>query len=123
MRHTVPAVVAVMLLTAGSVSAHHGYANYATEHRITIEGDLQDLRLANPHVIMRIRTADSTLYTCLWQGATWVEREANVTPSTFKIGDHLVIYGAPARDAARKELQSLREVRRPSDGWAWVANY
>ena len=41
MRHTVLAVVAVMLLTAGSATAHHGYANYVTEHRITIEGDLE----------------------------------------------------------------------------------
>lgn len=62
MKHTVLAVVALMLLvTAASVSAHHGCAAFATEHRITIEGELQEIQLANPHVVMRIRTADSTM--------------------------------------------------------------
>jgi hypothetical protein len=112
----------VIALAGSSASAHHGYANYVTEHRVTIEGDLEEIRVANPHVVMRIRTTDSTVYTCVWQSALLVKMAANVTASTFKIGDHLIVNGAPSRDPDVKELASLREVRRPRDGWVWSSN-
>jgi hypothetical protein len=119
MKSTASTAIALLLLSAGSASAHHAYAAYVTEHRITIEGDLEAIRLSNPHVLLQIRTADSTLYTCIWQSANWVGSQAGVTAATFNVGDHLVVNGAPARDPSRKELASLREVRRPSDGWVW----
>ncbi len=116
-------ILAAALGSAATVSAHHAYSAYLLDHRITIAGELQDIRLANPHVILRIRTADNTLYTCVWQGASWVERNANVTEMTFKPGDYLVVYGAPSRNRNVKELASLRELRRPKDGWVWRANF
>jgi hypothetical protein len=119
MGRTVAVVVGVIAIAGLSGSAHHGYANYVTEHRIVIEGDLGDIQVGNPRVVMRIKTADSTVYTCIWQGAYWVKMVAHVTASTFKVGDHLIIEGVPSKNPDVKELASLREVRRPSDGWAW----
>jgi hypothetical protein len=110
-----------VLILGGSVYAHHSYANFyaPSERTVSIEGDLESLLYANPHIVMKIRAADSAVYTVAWQAVGWVERNAGVTRTTFKIGDHLVIVGAPARDPASREVTLLREVRRPSDGWRW----
>jgi hypothetical protein len=123
MRRMLIAVLSLLVLGTRSSDAHHGYADYVTERRITVEGVLEEIQFTNPHVIMRLRTADSTMYICIWQSALWVGQVANVTASTFRIGDQLVINGAPSRSANLKELASLREVRRPRDEWVWRANY
>jgi len=113
----------ILCLAGGrSLQAHHGYANYVTEHRIYVEGDIQAIQFRNPHVLMQVRTADGTDYLVQWQGASWVER-IGVTKDTFKVGDHIVVLGAPNRNADLHDLQSLREIRRPSDGWVWVAGF
>jgi hypothetical protein len=94
--------IAVLVLTATSVRAHHSYAGFydAKMRTVTVEGTLEDLEYVNPHVVMKIRTADSTLYTVTWQSAMWVKRQAAVSKNTFKVGDHLIIVAAPSRDPA-----------------------
>lgn len=122
MRRAALAAVGVLILLAGSSArAHHGYSTFfdPKERTITIEGDLQSLLYANPHVVMKIRAADSTVYTVTWQAALWVERQAGVTKSTFQVGDHLIVIGAPSRDPASHEVTMVREVRRPRDRWRW----
>ena len=99
MRRTVIAVVGVMMLAGSSVRAHHGYANFFLDQRVSIEGDIQEVRYANPHVVLTIRTADSTIYTATWRAAYQVER-AGVTRTTLKVGDHVIVTGAPPRDPA-----------------------
>jgi len=121
MRRTIAAVLGMSVLAGASVLAHHGYANFVDPavKTATIEGDLEGLRYANPHVVMMIRTADSTLYAVTWQSAFWVRQFAHVTPTTFKVGDHLVVTAAPSLDPASHDLARVREVRRPRDGWTW----
>src|SRR4051812_4756002 len=106
--------VTMLILGAVSASAHHGYGGFfdPTEHTVKIEGTLDNILYANPHVIMKIRAADSTVYTVTWQAASWVERQAAVTKDTFKVGDQLVIVGAASRDASSHEVSRVRQVRR-----------
>jgi len=103
------------------VRAHHGYGGFfdPKDRTVAVEGDLVSLVYGNPHVVMKIQTSDSSVYTVTWQAAQWVERQAGVTMSTFHVGDHLIIVGAPSRDPASREVTRVREVRRPIDGWAW----
>ena len=121
MRRTVLAVVGAVLLAGSSTYAHHGYTTFylPTERTVAVEGELESLLYANPHVVMKIRAADSTVYTVTWQAARWVERNASVSKETFKVGDHLVVVGSPSRDPASREVTLVREVRRPRDQWAW----
>jgi hypothetical protein len=110
------------LIVAGSaVSAHHSYSGFfdPKERTVAVEGTLEHMLYANPHIVMKIRAADSTVYTVTWQAVTWAERNAGVTKETFTVGDKLVVVGAPARDAASHQVTQVREVRRPSDGWTW----
>jgi hypothetical protein len=122
MRRNILAAVAVVVVCANTgARAHHSYAGFfdPKERTVAVEGRLESLLFANPHVVMKIRAADSTLYTVTWQARTWVERQAAVTKSTFQIGDHLVVIGSPSRDANSREVTLVREVRRPSDQWIW----
>ena len=122
MTRSVLAVVALVALAGGaSASAHHSYAGFfdPKERTVAVEGQLEGILYANPHVVMKIRVADSTIYTITWQARTWVERQAGVTKSTFQIGDHLVVIGSPSRDSTSREVTLVREVRRPADQWIW----
>ena len=119
MKRKVFAVAVSVTVVVCAVSAHHGYANFLTDHPITIEGTLENIQYVNPHVIMKIRADDSTVYTVTWQGAGWVARRANVTASTFHVGDRLIVNGAPSRNPEIHELSSVRLLSRPRDGWTW----
>ena len=121
--------LALMLTTAlvlwgGSLQAHHGYGAFydPADRTVAIEGDIERIAFGNPHVVMRIRTADSTIYTVVWQSAMWVEHNAKATRRTFRAGDHIVVVGAPARDPQVHEITRVREVRRPVDAWVWRAD-
>jgi hypothetical protein len=109
------------MVGTASIQAHHGYAGFfdPKDRTVAIEGELESLAYGNPHVVMRVRTAEATLYTVTWQSAYWVEHQAGVTKSPFRTGDHLVIIGAPPRDPASHEVTRVREVQRPRDGWSW----
>jgi hypothetical protein len=113
--------IGVLFLARPSLDAHHSYAGFypPTERTVQIEGDLESIRYANPHVVMKIRDAHATVYTVTWQAATWVEKHG-VTKNTFAVGDHLVIIGAPSRDASSTDVTQVRDVRRPSDNWHWT---
>ena len=121
MGRTLLAVVGAAVLASSTAQAHHGYASFfdPKERTVAIEGDVDSVHYANPHVVMKIRTADSRVYTVTWQASSWLERYAGVTKSTLHVGDHLIIIGGPSRDPAVREVTRVREVRRPSDGWNW----
>jgi hypothetical protein len=121
MRNAVALCFVVAVAGSATVGAHHGYGGFfdPKDRTVVVEGALVSLVYGNPHVVMNIRAADSSVYTVTWQAARWVERQAHVTKSTFHVGDHLVIVGAPSRDPASHEVTRVREVRRPADGWLW----
>ena len=118
MRRMLVAVVAAIVLAGGSALAHHGYSNFFTDRSASIEGDIYQVRYGNPHVVLTIRASDSTLYTATWGPVYQVERDG-VTKTTLKIGDHVIVSGAPPRDRTSHELMPLWEIRRPRDGWVW----
>jgi hypothetical protein len=120
-RRTVLAVVGVMILTGSPARAHHGYANFFRDRAVTIEGEIVEaVRFVDPHVVLKVRTADSTVYTATWLGASAFRHGAGVvTSTTLKVHDHIVVIGCPPRDPASQELYPLKELRRPSDGWIW----
>lgn len=108
----------VVVLTAGAAYAHHSYGAYYENQTITIEGTLETIRFANPHVIMTLRTEAQQLYTLEWQNLVQL-RHGNVGPTTLKAGDRIVVIGSPPRDPSSHMITLLREISRPSDGWRW----
>ena len=118
MRGTAVAVIGTIILAGSSARAHHGYANFLINQNVSIEGDIEEFRYANPHIVLKIRTADSILYTATWEAPKRVER-AGVKRTTLKVGDHVIVTGAPPRDPASHELMPVRAIHRPRDGWKW----
>ena len=110
----------LVLLTNGLVQAHHGYADFfdLKERTVLVEGTLEHLLFANPHVVMKIRTADATVYELTWQSPNTINR-SDVTVSTLALGDVLTVVGAPPRDPLSHEILRLCEVKRARDGWTW----
>jgi hypothetical protein len=119
MRRTLPAVVVLVVLAGISTRAHHGHADFLLSQKMTVEGTLDELRYANPHVVLKIRTAEGVVYSAEWQAASWLQYHAHVTLTTLRVGDHIVVTGAPSRDPTSRELVLLKEVRRPRDGWTY----
>lgn len=79
---------------------------------------LEEIRYANPHVTLKIRSDDGILYTALWETMNGVQRRGG-TRTTFKAGDRVKIVGCPPRDVASREIALLRQVTRIGDGWTW----
>jgi hypothetical protein len=111
-------VAAALLLTARAAGAHHSYAAYFEDQRVTIEGTVDSVRFANPHVLVTISTDAGEHYTIEWQNLVQL-RHGNVGPDTLKAGDRIIVIASPARDASSHMFSLVREMRRPADGWLW----
>ena len=122
MRRTLPAALAILVLAGSTARAHHSHSNFFLDQKVSVEGDIEQLRYANPHVVLKIRTAEGVVYTAEWQAASWLEYYAHMTLTTFRVGDHVIVSGAPSRDPSSHELVDLKEVRRPRDGWTYSVN-
>jgi len=119
MGRALPAAVVLFVLAGVSSRAHHSHADFLLSQTVTVEGTLDELRYANPHVVLKIRTADGVVYSAEWQAASWLQYHAHVMLTTLRVGDHVIVSGAPSRDPASHELVRLKEVRRPRDGWTY----
>jgi hypothetical protein len=121
MRRFAVALLVGTSIGGATLGAHHGYGGFfdPQQRTVLVDGTLEDLDYANPHVVMTIRTPDSVMYTITWQSPGWLQQAAAVTKTTFHAGDHLIVIGAPSRDARSREVTRIREVRRPTDGWIW----
>ena len=121
MRRTAVALVGiVLLLSSVGVRAHHSYAEFS-ENIVAVEGTLEKVLFANPHVTLTIRAKDSSVYTALWVAAFTLENRG-MKATDLKIGDAVIVSGTPNRDPHIHEIARLSEVRRVSDGWRWLKN-
>ena len=98
--------------------AHHSYGAYFEDRTVSIEGTVESIRFANPHVTFNLRTDDGDVYTAEWQNLIQL-RHGNVGPTTLKAGDRVVVVASPPRDPSSRKITLLREIRRPVDGWLW----
>ena len=119
MTRTLPPAIVILVLAGVSAQAHHSYPDFLLAQKVSVEGTLEELRYANPHVVLKIKTAEGVVYSAEWQAASWLQFHAHVTLTTLRVGDHVIVSGAPSRDPASHELIRLKEVRRPRDAWTY----
>jgi len=118
MRRTLLVAFVASTLFAAVASAHHSYGAYFEDQTVSIEGTVQSIHFANPHVTFNLRTADGEIYTAEWQNLIQL-RHGNVGPTTLKAGDRVIVIASPPRDTSSRKITLLREIRRPADGWLW----
>jgi hypothetical protein len=116
----------LLLLLAGATGsatlvAHHSFsASYRTDTSVTIEGELVQLVLRNPHSHMHIIVKDrgtEVRYAVEWSAAGDLGTQG-VTRETLEIGDVLVVTGSPGRPPYDNRIR-LTSLRRPRDGFVW----
>ena len=118
MKPTVFATILASTLFATAASAHHSYGAYFEDQTVSIEGTVESLHFANPHVTFNLRTDAGEVYTAEWQNLIQL-RHGNVGPTTLKAGDRVIVVASPPGDPSSRKITLLREIRRPADGWLW----
>jgi hypothetical protein len=118
----VAALALLVVAGAAQALAHHSFAaTYLEDKSVTIEGQLVQFLLRNPHsfVHVMVKEPDGSMvrYVVEW-GSTAQLGGQGVTRETLKIGDHVVITGNPGRNAEDRRIRLL-QFRRPKDGWSW----
>jgi len=116
------AAAAVLALGSQAAFAHHSFAaTYLEAQSISIEGDLVQFQLRNPHsyvhVMVKEKDGSMVRYVVEWGSPAQLSNQ-NVTPDTLKPGDHVIITGNPGRDPADHRVRLLT-FHRPKDGWSW----
>jgi hypothetical protein len=123
MKRCLVATVVVLTLAIGArASAHHSFAaTYIETESITIEGQLVQFLLRNPHsfVHVNVKEPDGSVvrYVVEWGSPTQLGGHG-VTRDTLKPGDHVIISGNPGRNPADRRVRLL-SFKRPKDGWTW----
>ena len=113
---------AVVSILGVRASAHHSFAaTYFEDQKITVKGKLVQFLYRNPHSFVHVEGPDDKgemqTWAIEWGGGAQLAQE-HVSRDTLKPGDHVVINGNPARDAASHRLR-IQNISRSSDGWKW----
>ena len=116
------AVSLFALAVAAPAHAHHSFAaTYREKDSVTIEGELVQLDFRNPHsfVHVDVKEKDGTKvrYAVEWGGVGQLGQQG-VTRETLKVGDRVIISGAPGRNPADHRVRMVT-LKRPKDGFTW----
>ena len=108
-RRLVRIVMALALLAAGSARglAHHSAAMFDEKKTITVDGEVKEFQLTNPHswLIVNVKEKDGKVVT--WgfeaEGPSTLSR-AGIRPSDLRPGTRLKITGNPMKDGTRAAI-------------------
>lgn len=97
--------------------AHHSFAGtYMEGQVITLEGTVAEFNIRNPHSFISVEVTNKdgkvTRWGGEWGGVTQLS-QGGVNRFTLKIGDKIIIEGAPARDSSDNKIL-VRKVVRPA---------
>jgi Family of unknown function (DUF6152) len=102
-RRRVTFALALSFLLSAATWAHHGTANYDTEHSVAVKGTVTDFEFVNPHVLIYMDVKDESGKMAPWQGElTSPNRLARAgwKKDTIKNGDVITISGYPAKSGS-----------------------
>ncbi len=122
MKRYLVAPLAVVALAIGvHAFAHHSFAaTYLENQLVTIEGELVQFVLRNPHsfVEVNVKLPDGTMARYIVEWGSPAQLKGKISRETLKTGDHIIITGNPGRNAEDRRVRLLT-FRRPKDGWSW----
>jgi hypothetical protein len=98
-----PTVLTLGLLAAASARglAHHSAAMFDEKKTVTVEGEVKEFQLTNPHSWLLVDVKDKNGKVTTWgfeaEGPSTLAR-AGIRPSDLKPGTRLTITGNPMKD-------------------------
>ena len=109
--------VLAALVFSVAAYAHHSFAGtYIEDKIVTIEGKVAEFNIRNPHSFISVEVTGKdgkvTRWGAEWGGVTQLS-QGGVNRFTLKIGDKIVIDGAPPRDSTDAKIL-VRKVVRPA---------
>lgn len=109
--------IAVAFASSAVAYAHHSFAGtYREDETVTIEGEIIQFNVRNPHSFINIEVTNTDGEKELW-GGEWGSvtqlSQGGVNRFTLKAGEHIVVDGAPPRDSSDKRVL-VRQVVRPA---------
>ena len=112
--------------TVAPVSAHHSFAaTYFEDQLQKLEGDLVQFQFRNPHSYVHVQAMDDKgvmqRWTIEWGSGMQLSTQG-LTATAFKVGDHVIVMGAPGRDPEDHRLR-MRSIERPKDGFKWNGTF
>jgi len=101
MQCTGMALLAFILFSANTASAHHSFALFDSKRTVTVEGTVKDVSYANPHIWVNLVVTNSQN-----QPETWGMEGGNLgtlyrmgwTKDTVKAGDKIKMTVHPMKD-------------------------
>jgi hypothetical protein len=112
----------ILMLVVASMScvaayAHHSFAgSYVEDQTVKLEGTVSSFNIRNPHSFIEIEVVDkdgkTTRWGGEWGGVTQLSH-GGINRFTLKIGEKIIIDGAPARDTSDHKVL-VRAVTRPA---------
>jgi len=104
-------------LSGVAAYGHHSFAGtYVEDKTVTLDGKVAEFNIRNPHSFISIEVTDKdgkvSRWGGEWGGVTQLS-QGGINRFTLKIGDHIIIDGAPARDASDHKVL-VRQVVRPA---------
>ena len=124
MRHRMLVLFAGVVLLAGAdrMIAHHSFsATYDSSQKVELQGVVKEFVWRNPHSFLRIDVTDKDGVTKTWAlewGSITQLSQSQMTRTSLRPGDVIIVGGEPARDQSSLRLL-LQSIKRPSDGWTW----
>ena len=106
--------------------AHHSFAATYNEDAppAEIKGTLKSFKIQNPHSYVQIedeklkdKEGNPVRWVVEWGAAAQLATQ-NVSATTLKAGDKVVITGTPGRNPEDFRLL-MKTITRPADGWKW----
>lgn len=109
-RRTALAALALVCAAPVAALAHHGWAEYGAENFV-LEGTLREVRLGNPHGLVRIEDADGRVWDAVLAPPSR-NRQAGLVEGAIAPGDKVIASGRRHRDARKLEVKTERLVAR-----------
>ena len=101
-RQTIAVVSMIVNLAALAppLEAHHSFAAFDTNQRVTWEGVVTEVQWKNPHSWIHVDVTDASGKTVNWgfESTSPVQLVQRVKPSLLKAGVRISVTGAPGRD-------------------------
>jgi hypothetical protein len=120
-RYLAASLAAFVLALGAQASAHHSFAaTYLEDQSVTIEGQIVQFLLRNPHsfVHVQVKEKDGTTNRYVVEWGSPADLQPRVSRDTLRPGDEVVITGNPGRNPADHRMRLLT-FKRPKDGWSW----
>ena len=107
----------VVCMSGVAAYGHHSFAGtYVEDKTVTLEGAVSEFNIRNPHSYINIEVKDKDGNVIRW-GGEWGGvtqlSQGGINRFTLKIGDHIIVEGAPARDSSDHKIL-VRNVTRPA---------